>query len=436
MRTFLFNSLAGEMSTLEKTKSRFKTKVYCQYRWQRTFIRHRCILFSLILLFILMKQLSKTTSFGLIINLDYTIKRSDVDVSRKMFFIVSAADINCSDQYNHICRFWFFIRCIIFSGVSKIVMIPSKKNVFKGIIREAQTGDAVIFHWRASNHSKIPIQISQFHRELLQYKHKKKNIRLGVLHSANERNRLDWPWYDNVDFVIRNYWTASKLPRHVQYIPLGSQFPTECNPQQVHVETEDVNSNERFIADKETCSCDDLELKRPSKRRYLWTFSGSLRRNRVQLLREINSSVNIRKKGFLAIAKKFGGDGIYGSKNKTENPKTAYLENMKKSIFVFCPCGNVMETHRIYESIVLGAIPVIENCEPELDGFFPFSRLMFRTTRDMVNFVESFTGRLGDADLLQREIWNWWKQYVDDLNFNVTNLIFERMSPMSSQFNY
>lgn len=38
-----------------------------------------------------------------------------------------------------------------------------------------------------------------------------------------------------------------------------------------------------------------------------------------------------------------------------------YLVNLFNSKFCICPCGNGYDTHRIWEAIYLGAIPVIEN---------------------------------------------------------------------------
>lgn len=122
------------------------------------------------------------------------------------------------------------------------------------------------------------------------------------------------------------------------------------------------------ILTEAVCECGNLRHALASRREFLWNFSGSLRRNRGYILRDIGNSSLLTGKGlFLSVAGKFGGEGKFG--DASEDPKGDYLTSITKSQFVFAPCGNAMETHRINEALSLGAIPVIENCEP------PFSQL-------------------------------------------------------------
>jgi len=44
----------------------------------------------------------------------------------------------------------------------------------------------------------------------------------------------------------------------------------------------------------------------------------------------------------------------------THEGRKRYLEGIKKSKFVLCPRGNGIDTHRLWESLYLGSIPIIE----------------------------------------------------------------------------
>lgn len=150
-------------------------------------------------------------------------------------------------------------------------------------------------------------------------------------------------------------------------------------------------------------------------------FSGSLRRNRAELVHKLKSSTTLKKEGIIKVARAFGGDGTVGSTNPIENPKTYFLNLILESAFVFAPCGNVMETHRIYEAVALGAIPVIQNCEPHQSHFFPLKQLIIGNGTDgMLTFVESYIGNGKEMDKLQDDVVNWWHNYLNELQTNVS----------------
>lgn len=62
-------------------------------------------------------------------------------------------------------------------------------------------------------------------------------------------------------------------------------------------------------------------------------------------------------------------DYIYNSFNNTEWCKLdepiltnkEYKENLDNHLFILCPEGNGVDTHRIWESLYLGSIPVVKN---------------------------------------------------------------------------
>ena len=169
-------------------------------------------------------------------------------------------------------------------------------------------------------------------------------------------------------------------------------------------------------------------LKPASERKYLWNFSGSLRKKRALLLRLLRQSPSLKGKGYVQVSRKFGGDGTFGSRRN--NPKTAYLESIFESQFVFAPCGNVMETHRIYEAISLGAIPVIENCDPENSYFFPYRDLLVDGGPEMmVEFVRGYLHQPEEVDALQQRVYNWWQKYSQGFARNVSDTILRHVPP-------
>lgn len=339
-----------------------------------------------------------------------------------IFFLATGGDLNCGHKYNHACRFWFFLRCVVFGGLANVIVVPPKYSKLRDVLQFAEQDDVVLIHWRvlsSQNHTIIP----EFLRIYMDFKNRKASnyrLRIGILHTANEKNRMNWPWYVHADFVIRNYWVNKKLPAHVQYIPLGPQYPHLCGPTELH-ENEFI-SPRNFQIVTPSCSCGELSFLPSSKRRYLWSFSGSMRRNRGSLVAILNERKKLDN-GVVLVSRQFGGDGTVGSRDPSRNPKTEHLRIIANSKFVFCPCGNVMETHRIYEAVILGAIPVIENCEPEFSDFFPIPELLHPNGKEMVRFVVNFKNRTEDVMLIQARLRSWWLRYGQEIRTNVSRTV-------------
>lgn len=308
----------------------------------------------------------------------------------------------------------------MFGSFPNLIVVSPQLSRLNDVLRFVEDDDIVLIHWRAQNHTIIP----DFLQNYMDYKKKgesRARFRLGILHTANERNRMNWPWYVNADFVIRNYWVNAILPGNVQYIPLGPQYPHLCSP--TELQETPFKYPRSFQVEVPDCSCRHLSITPASNRPFLWSFSGSMRRNRGRLLDIIKQREEIKDDGFVLVARQFGGDGLVGSKDPSKNPKTEHLKLIGNSKFVFCPCGNVMETHRIYETIILGAIPVIENCEPELSNFFPIPELLFATPKEMVQFVVNFKNRPKDIGKMQTRLIKWWKIYVQEIRKNVSKTV-------------
>lgn len=353
-----------------------------------------------------------------------------------LYLLLTGGELDCGSPYNFFCKFWFFLRCVIFANYAEIHIVNNSDLAFEKLLTTLRPNDKVIFSYRrATSRFKLPKKA-----EILLEKRKASNpdsvfstMRIGVFHVANEYGRKNFPWYSDVDFVIRNYWIPN-IPPHVLYTPLPPQYPFGCEPSTLFSNTTQ-SYVENFIIDTSSnnCSCGNISTRPASERPYLWSFSGSLRRNRRKLLKALNSSSSIVNKGVVKIAKRFGGDGNFGSSVPEKNPKSAHLKLIADSSFVFAPCGNVMETHRIYEAIIMGAIPVIENCEPNVAEFFPFRPLISgKNVSAMSDFVERYVEKDDEMDRMQSEMMQWWHTYIQELSNNVS-ITIESAIPQSER---
>lgn len=358
----------------------------------------------------------------------------------RLYFVPEGGEINCGNRYNVVCKFWFFIRCIMLGNYKHIFVVSQSERAIDQIINEVDKKDIILFSWRTiegSDHTTLPktAEILLKKRQEANESSNLRSVRIGIFHIANEKNRKDFPWYSRVDFVLRNYWIPQPPP-HVLYIPLAPQYSDSCLPNSVFQNgTLNQPNNNGFVFDKstKTCNCGEMTSRRASKRKNLWMFSGSLRGSRAQLVKQLNSSTTLKNEGIIHIARAFGGDGVVGSRNPSENPKTSYLNIISESAFVFAPCGNVMETHRIYEAVSVGAIPVIQNCDPRNSRFFPFDKLIIGNgTNGMMAFVEKYLHNGKEADKLQREMMNWWQKYINELQRNVS-MTAEKVIPQDQR---
>ena len=95
---------------------------------------------------------------------------------------------------------------------------------------------------------------------------------------------------------------------------------------------------------------DDL----PKKRMEIF-FSGKLTSKRTNSIKKLKEKLNLN-----LITEISHNGRNFPIKTFDKN----YFDNMKKYKFIFCPDGDFIWTYRFFESVMCGAIPVIENdCE-------------------------------------------------------------------------
>ena len=86
------------------------------------------------------------------------------------------------------------------------------------------------------------------------------------------------------------------------------------------------------------------------------------------------------------------------------------MEITSQSKFVFCPPGNGWDTHRVYESLYLGAIPIVLNCYMYREFSKSVPMVLVNSWNDVTpGFLESEYERLGNTvfsyDILKMSYW-------------------------------
>jgi len=74
----------------------------------------------------------------------------------------------------------------------------------------------------------------------------------------------------------------------------------------------------------------------------------------------LNFNMNTNKKERANLYKSFQSKS-WAVVDKYLNNKNSYLENLNKYFFILCPWGKGFDTHRIWEALQLGSVPVVKN---------------------------------------------------------------------------
>jgi hypothetical protein len=100
---------------------------------------------------------------------------------------------------------------------------------------------------------------------------------------------------------------------------------------------------------------------------------------------------------------------------------------LSDSVFSPCPMGNtVLESFRIYESLEMGCIPILERRRwmPYYDRLMPDHPLpTFSSWRKARQFVESASSDQSRLIAYQHDIAEWWQKYKVELKREVTSFV-------------
>jgi hypothetical protein len=200
-------------------------------------------------------------------------------------------------------------------------------------------------------------------------------------HKNNNHNKIS----NNCNLFIRQYRHLShEYSKNTLFMPLGYN-----------------NGFTNKICDKPI-----------SQRKYNWSWSGSLKNDRMWMISIFSYLSN-------------GNVHINSSLSKSE-----LYSLYSDSIFV--PCGKGYSSYdcfRIYETIVCGAIPVIVGPKEELLHAFNYNDcdtpfLFYNTWEEAVNACSEKIKNLDELQEIQTKHIQWWKK----INKNISNKITENIN--------
>ena len=213
--------------------------------------------------------------------------------------------------------------------------------------------------------------------------------RVVFLHTADEFSTHDTHWYHNTTdaqglkpLVIRHYFDEQRLPPRGLWQVIGPGHLYPCFSELAHVCSDPHSSFMRKVA---TCL---PPLPRTSQRRNHVCFLGFIHHQRAAMLAALERLQHQMPwlKVYTVKSSSFGG-GL---------TRERVADVLMECQFGLAPCGNNPETHRLWEYLLYGVIPIIEHC-PVISGrLFPpernflhwFSRDAWLTVRDWSHLAE------------------------------------------------
>jgi hypothetical protein len=103
-------------------------------------------------------------------------------------------------------------------------------------------------------------------------------------------------------------------------------------------------------------SCDGMsDILKASERRHFFNWQGTVRRNRGDMINSAQAQYKTSNAGDARYYISQRGNGFDGD-------GASFQDAVSNSAFTLCPCGNNAETHRLWEALIAGSIPVQEDC--------------------------------------------------------------------------
>ncbi len=109
-----------------------------------------------------------------------------------------------------------------------------------------------------------------------------------------------------------------------------------------------------------------------------------------------------------------------GKIENTLEGRTNYLREIRKHKFVLCPRGNGIDTHRLWETLYMGSIPIVKRC-PAMNEFIDLPILFIDDWSDIIdeNFLETkyteITSKSWNLDKLK---FSYWKKIITEISNN------------------
>ncbi len=213
--------------------------------------------------------------------------------------------------------------------------------------------------------------------------------RIILLHLSDEYFSGGYAIYQYFDGVIRNFHTALADADGILTIPEGYSNGTPASQ----------------------------AVKAAQLRRYAWSFAGEIKASRIEMAAALEG---------------FGPHFLNrtASISDAAGPKLSkpqYNALLADTVFAPCPMGNViLETWRLYESLELGCIPLVER-RHQLDYFTrlfgPHPIPAFTGWRDARAFAEALFDDKAALRARQAEIGHWWMAQKAGTRVRVKELV-------------
>lgn len=202
-----------------------------------------------------------------------------------------------------------------------------------------------------------------------------------LIHLSDEWFSGGYRLYRHFDAVIRNFHTRLASGPGILTIPEGYSNGTAV----------------------------DGAFKPATARPYAWSFVGEIKASRADMVRALDG---------VGPALLLGTSSISGS-GDGRMTKPAYDAALADSVFSPCPMGNaILETWRLYESLELGCIPLLERRSTldyfgNLFGEHPIPT--FRNWHGARTWMETAYADPIRLVHLQRDIGAWWNRHKRDV---------------------
>lgn len=152
---------------------------------------------------------------------------------------------------------------------------------------------------------------------------------------------------------------------------------------------------------------EDIVVKKPSERKYIWSFVGTMKQDREIMIRAFS---NMKPYVF--------------QKAKPAEMKEIYRES------IFVPNGRgffMLDCFRLYEATLCGAIPVVVGNHNEIkNSFESLQQPPFIYCIDWVSAVRRCSDMLQKPELLkeyQTKLLEWWRKIIGDIRGKIAKVI-------------
>jgi len=352
----------------------------------------------------------------------------------------------CGGRYNVGCKMFFYLRCGVLGHLPAVRWVRS----VDAYTPHAAAGDVVLVIDRPSARAAdaVPGEVAA----LLAARAAgtiPASVAVGLYHTADEERHDDWGWYPALDLILRHYFVPALADRgahpHLLHVPIGPVAPGACTPASPEgLGVTDVASSVADAGDGagDYCTCPGLPpLAPPSARPVGYHLAALVHRDRQGLFDAVAAAAAASPPtaaaprlgngtGLVEPQGTFGGDaGTIGSADA--DPKIPYLAAMAAAAIEYVPCGNVMETHRLYEALLMGALPLVEACEAGARAWMPAPADALvvgggSAAERHAAMVATATALMGDpprADALAAATRRRWRAQLDALAADVRALL-------------